>query len=78
MVNGSLTNDGAGTTLGYDDENRLITIVKGTKRSEFVYDGKPQGSGRAYVQKRCKIPMRRSVTARAERQSTSRATAPDG
>lgn len=37
--NGNLTGDGAGSTFSYDEENRLVAIVKGTKRSEFVYDG---------------------------------------
>jgi len=37
--NGNLTNDDRGTTYSYDEENRLTAIVKGTKRSEFAYDG---------------------------------------
>jgi RHS repeat-associated protein len=37
--NGNLISNGEGTSFTYDDENRLTAMVKGTKRSEFVYDG---------------------------------------
>ncbi len=38
-LNGNMTADGQGAQLSYDDENRLIAFEKGSKRSEFVYDG---------------------------------------
>jgi RHS repeat-associated protein len=37
-ANGNLTGDGA-RTFEWDGANRLITIIQGTNRSEFTYDG---------------------------------------
>jgi RHS repeat-associated protein len=43
-VNGNLTSDGV-RTFEWDAENRLVAVVKGTHRSEFVYDGMSRRTG---------------------------------
>ena len=37
-LNGNCTVDGT-TTYEWDGQNRLVTVISGTKRSEFTYDG---------------------------------------
>ncbi len=38
-ANGSRTEDGRGSAFSYDEENRLVAVTKGGRRSEFDYDG---------------------------------------